>query len=57
MVEGRVLCALAERVNAKKRKRCIEIEEKAIEGGDVCIFLSKDFRIFVNVDDRATVQI
>ena len=46
IVEGRVLCALAERIKIIKKKRWLKIEEEeAIEEVDVSIFQSKESRI------------
>ena len=53
MVEGRVLCALAERIKVIKKKRCIKIdEEEAIEEVEVSMFQSKELRILAKVGEN-----
>ena len=50
MVEGRILCALTERIKAIKKKRCMKIDKEAIDEGNVSAFQSES-RILAKVEE------
>jgi hypothetical protein len=53
MAEGRIFCALAERIKIIKKKRCMKIdEEEVIEEVDISVFQSRELRIKSQTDQQ-----